>query len=156
MTPILIQPLRGAAIALFLLSAHAALAQQPPAASREILWRTECGSCHVAYPPQLLAAADWRTLMARLERHFGDDASVDAAIAADIGSYLEAHAGRRSGGQDAGLPRITRGRWFTKEHREIARQTWHSPKVKSAANCTACHPNAAQGDFDDDDIRIPR
>jgi hypothetical protein len=26
-------------------------------------WHSECGSCHVAYPPRLLEAASWRTIM---------------------------------------------------------------------------------------------
>ena len=40
-------------------------------------WRNECGTCHVAYPPGLLTAPDWRKLMGGLERHFGTDASLD-------------------------------------------------------------------------------
>ena len=45
-------------------------------------WKTECGSCHLAYPPELLPASSWRRIMAGLDRHFGADASLDAASAA--------------------------------------------------------------------------
>ena len=86
--------------------------------------------------------------MTRLDRHYGEDASVDAAVAREIGRYLEANGGRRAGGND--------GRWFANEHREVSASTWSSPDVKSRANCAACHRNAAQGDFDDDDVHLPR
>jgi hypothetical protein len=147
---------RAAVTALALCAAAATAAQQAPSAPAATVWRSECGSCHVAFPARLMTAADWRIVMSRLDRHYGTDASIDPAMASDIGRYLEAAAGRRSGGDDAGLPRITTGHWFVKEHRKVPAGTFASPKVKSAVNCAACHPNAAQGGFDDDDIRIPR
>jgi len=102
-------------------------------------YRSECGSCHVAYPPKLLPAQSWRQLMGRLERHFGSDASLDAATRQDIEGYLAANAGRR-GAPPGPEPRITRTRWFFKEH----------GVVKNPSNCTACHAGAEQGNFDDD------
>jgi hypothetical protein len=102
-------------------------------------YRGECGSCHVAYPPKLLPAESWARLMGGLERHFGTDASVDAKTGTEIGRYLAANAGRRAAPQGA-EPRITRTRWFLKEH----------GRVKDPSNCTACHAGAEQGNFDDD------
>jgi hypothetical protein len=32
---------------------------------------------------------------------------------------------------------------------------WQHASVKTAANCAACHVDAARGDFDDDRLRIP-
>ena len=43
-------------------------------------WKAECGSCHVAYPAQLLPATSWQRLMKGLDKHFGTDASVDAGV----------------------------------------------------------------------------
>jgi len=105
-------------------------------------YRSECGSCHVPYPPQLLPAASWRALMARLERHFGSDASLDAATAAEIGRYLERHAGRRAAPAGA-EPRITGTRWFRNEHRN------EIPAGKNPADCGACHAGAEKGAYDD-------
>ena len=156
MNPTSVRLFRGAAVALLLSTAHVTDARQPSSMPEPASWRSECGSCHVPYAARFLSADDWRAVMSRLEHHYGDDASVDAAVAADIGRYLEANAGRRPGGDDNGLPRITTGRWFAKEHREVAPSTWSAPGVKSRSNCAACHRNAAQGDFDDDDVRIPR
>lgn len=120
------------------------------------VWQEECGSCHIAYPPALLPAESWRALMAQLDRHFGVDASVDAPTAQALTAFLQANAGggRRSGGA---MPlRITQTRWFVHEHNEMPARTWKSPAVKSAANCEACHTHAAQGDFSERNLKVPR
>jgi hypothetical protein len=116
-------------------------------------YRAECGSCHVAYPPALLGADAWRTIMNGLDRHFGTNASVGEARRTGLTAYLVAAAGTRKG-SDA--PRITEARWFRKEHGEIAAATWHSRAVKSASNCEACHSQAAAGDFSERTVRIPQ
>ena len=121
----------------------------PPAA-----WRSECGSCHVAYPPRLLPASSWRTLMASLDRHFGADASLDAVTSAAILAYLEANAGRDEGGYPP-LTRITETRRFRHKHAEIASAVWTRQAVGSRANCSACHRGAEQGDFSERAVRIP-
>ena len=116
-------------------------------------YRTECGSCHIAYPPALLGPHAWRTVMNGLDKHFGTDASVGDARRTELTAYLVTSAGTRKG-SDA--PRITEARWFRKEHGEIAAATWHSRSVTSAANCEACHSQAAAGDFSERTVRIPR
>jgi len=121
-------------------------------------WKSECGSCHVAYPPGLLPAASWRAVMAGLDRHFGTDATVDATTAATIETFLVTHAGRdRSPSPTAGpILRITETRWFRHEHDEVAPATFRSPEVNGAANCGACHLNVDSGRFSEREIRVPR
>jgi hypothetical protein len=116
---------------------------------------SECGGCHLAYPPQLLSAQSWSRLMAGLSRHFGSDASVDAATAATIGAYLQANAGspRKFG---AAVDRISATRWFAHEHDEVPAAVWASPAVGSAANCGACHAGAERGDYSERTVRLPR
>ena len=119
-------------------------------------WRAECGSCHVAFPARALPARSWRAIMDGLERHFGADASVDAATAASIRAFLEANAGRdRSPGEPTAL-RITETRWFRHEHDEVPARLWRSPKVESPANCAACHADAESGRFGEHGVRLPR
>jgi hypothetical protein len=117
-------------------------------------WRAECGACHLAYPPSLLPAPAWRSLMGRLDQHFGADASLDPQIVADLTAFLERHAGRDRGVTPTN--RITDTAWFRRKHRKVAPWIWTSAGVKSAASCAACHPRADAGDFDDDSVRIPR
>ena len=131
-------------------AAAAADAAAPPQA-----WRSECGSCHIAYPPRLLPPSSWRALMTSLDRHFGADASLDAATSDAILAFLEANAGRGNGASGA-VTRITETRWFHHEHAEIAAAVWNRKAVGSRANCIACHRQAEQGDFSDRAVRIPR
>lgn len=126
-------------------------ARLPPNAT----YASECGSCHVPYPPQLLPAQSWQQLMGRLDRHFGSDASLDAKAHDEISRYLAANAGRRAA--PAGPePRITETRWFVRKHDDVDGAAWTRPAVKSAANCSACHQGAETGNFSDDEVRIPR
>ncbi|MGB9094111.1 MAG: diheme cytochrome c [Gallionella sp.] len=120
-------------------------------------WATECSACHVAYPARYLPAESWRAIMAGLDKHFGSNASLDPATAQEITAYLVKNAG--TGRHDAsGKPvlRITETRWFRSEHREVAARHWNNPKVKSRANCGACHTTADKGDFSERHVRFPR
>ena len=125
-------------------------------------WQQECTSCHVAYPPSLLPKASWRRMMSGLDKHFGENASLDPATQADILKFLEANAAnsgskvlRRMAANEAPL-RITETRWFMHEHDEVPRATWARKSVGSAANCAACHRQAEQGNYNEDAIRIPK
>ena len=120
-------------------------------------YEQECSGCHLAFPPGLLPAASWQHLMANLPRHYGTDASLDTALTQQIGNYLQAHAG--SGKRASSPPpedRITLGRWFQRKHHEVATATWSRPAVRMASNCAACHPGAADGNYDEHEVRIPR
>jgi hypothetical protein len=123
-------------------------------------YQQECASCHLAFPPGLLPAASWQRLMDGLPRHFGTDASLDAATTRELAAWLAANAasGRQLRRDPAPPPqdRITRTGWFLHEHGEIAAAVWQRPAVGRASNCAACHTGAAQGRFSEHDVRIPR
>jgi hypothetical protein len=126
-------------------------------------WKAECGSCHVAFPPHMLPANSWRALMSGLDKHFGSDASLDAATGNEIAAFLEKNASHRWS-ESAVKPqlriaaqlRITETRWFRSEHREVGARVWSNPKVKSPANCAACHTQAENGHFGEHEVRIPQ
>lgn len=118
---------------------------------------SECAACHMAYPPGLLPAASWQRIMGGLDRHFGTDASMDPAAVAQVGNWLQTHAGsykrvREAPPQD----RITQSTWFARKHRDVAPEVWKRASVRSSANCMACHAGADKGDFDDDRVHIPK
>lgn len=120
-------------------------------------WKEDCGACHVAYPPQMLPAESWRAIMSGLDKHFGSDASLDAATADEITAFLVGNADTRQHKKtDRPLLRITETRRFKSEHDEVAARTWKNPKVKSPANCSACHTGAESGDFSEHNVRIPK
>ena len=126
------------------------------ASSPAAVFTEECGACHVAYPGKLMPAADWSKVLGSLDRHYGVDASLDPQVLAAVAGHLGSKpSGTKAGDSSQALPRITTSSWFRKEHDEVSAKTWSSPAVKSAANCSACHPGAGRGDFNEHSVRIP-
>jgi hypothetical protein len=122
-------------------------------------YQQECASCHIAYPAGLLPSSSWKRLIEGLPKHFGTDASVDAATAQELSTWLQAHSADTRRHDPTTPPpedRITRSSWFVHEHDEVAPATWKLPAVKSPSNCAACHRGADQGVFNEHDVRIPR
>jgi hypothetical protein len=138
----------------------AALASDDRQAPRVVLspkYQQECSACHVAYPPGLLPAASWQRVMQTLPRHYGADASLDPATAGELSAWLVANAGTFK--RVSGAPpqdRISLSAWFIRKHDEVVAATWKLPAVRSAANCSACHAQAEQGDFNEHPVHIPR
>jgi mono/diheme cytochrome c family protein len=121
-------------------------------------YKTECSACHIAYPPDMLAASAWRRVIDNLpHHHYGTDASLDPATARTLSGWLAANSSSRlaPGAAPTG-DRITQSSWFVRQHREVSAATWKRPSIRSAANCSACHAQADQGAFDEHDVRIPR
>jgi hypothetical protein len=138
-----------------------ALADGDNRASRTPLlpkYQQECTACHMAYPPGMLPAVSWPRIMNNLQRHYGTDASVDAATLKELSVWLKANAGTYKRVSEAPPDdRITRSAWFLRKHneREVAPAIWKLAAVKSAANCTACHTQADKGSFSEREIRLP-
>ena len=86
------------------------------------LYNAECGSCHVPFPTRLLSANEWGKITARLDKHFGVDATIDTVTLTKLNQYLSANSAAkdRTTATADKLPRITESRWFIKEHDEIA------------------------------------
>jgi hypothetical protein len=129
-------------------------------------YRETCGACHFAYPAGLLPAGSWRLLLAGTGDHFGNALDLAPAIRQEVAAYLETGAADRSGGEESdkllrglgrNLPlRVTELPGFRREHRKLAPEVAARPSIGSLANCPACHRTAESGDFDDDNVSIPR
>ena len=133
------------------------------------LYRKNCAECHFAYQPGLLPKRSWEKMMQpkALENHFGDNAELAENNRAEITSYLVHNAADNSGYKrskkmmrsirDDETPlRITEVRYFKRKHDEIpTRLVLGNPKVKSWANCAACHTEADKGSFGEHGVRIP-
>jgi hypothetical protein len=136
----------------------------PPVTSQTV--KAACSDCHMVYQPQMLPRQSWQTIMDGLDDHFGEDASLEAAVRTEVLTYLLAHAadvdGSEAGrkflrGIDLKKPpsRISETPYFIKEHRKIKAATWRHAKVGSKSNCIACHTGAAKGNYDEDQVRLP-
>lgn len=120
-------------------------------------YQTECASCHLAYPPGMLPKQSWTRLMQGLDTHFGVDASLDSETIQEISHWLDAQAGTYKR-VDPAPPedRISKSSWFVRKHKKIQDEVWLRPAVRSPANCVACHTQAAQGDYRERNILIPK
>ena len=137
-------------------------AQADPVGSRVTplpQYQQECAACHMAYPPGLLPAASWQRMMGSLNKHYGTDASLDAASTSNISGWLKANAGTyKRVSEEPPQDRITRSAWFLRKHRdgEVPAGVWKRASVGSPANCAACHAQAVQGNFNEHDVKIPK
>jgi hypothetical protein len=130
-------------------------------------YQTECGSCHMAYPPSLLPARSWEALMAGLADHFGDNAELPADSVAKIRDYLVTNAADHSNARRAfafarAVPageaplRITETPYFKRKHDEVPLDVVRKiPEIGSFSNCQACHRQANAGSFNEHTVNIP-
>jgi hypothetical protein len=123
-------------------------------AARDPVVKEECGKCHLAFPPHLLPRRSWQKIIDSLSEHPGGDVSLPEARRRVVLDYLLAHAadapsaGKEGRKVASSIPpnetplRITETTRWRKRHREVRSERWTSPKVKSKANCPACHKSA--------------
>ena len=136
--------------------------QYNTAAPVNATWKTECGSCHMAYPPGMLPGKSWNALMDNLPRHFGSNASLDKKSEQEIRQFLVyASADRdtrplRPAEAAKTNIRINRTGWFLHKHDEVSPAVFRRKSIGSAANCMACHSGADKGNYDEHAVRIPR
>ncbi len=137
----------------------------PPIASEVV--RSECGDCHIAYPPQMLPQRSWRKLMDGLPKHFDEELSLDDEAKQQVLRYLldnaadnsEAKAARKFlrglGSGDTPVRITDTPRWKDKHH-ELPKRVWSDPRVAVRGDCAVCHTEAARGLYDDDaGLRVP-
>lgn len=141
------------------LASGATYAGKPMMSETQMLpiYKQECGTCHMAYPPGFLSKPAWGRVMSSLSNHYGTDASLDDKQVKEIGLWLNQNAGTykrvvNSSKED----RLTTTEWFIRKHKEIKPAVFQRAAIKSPANCAACHTTAAKGDFEEDNVRIPK
>lgn len=131
------------------------------------VYKKECGACHMAFAPNMLPESSWRIMMADLQDHFGDDATIDDAAKQEIEVFLVKNAAEHSLEEaavkflrsiDPANPpqRIIDIPYWKEKHKLIDEATYRHGTIKSRINCVACHKWSEYGSFEDSDIRIPR
>ncbi len=127
-----------------------------PVSTIDPVARSECSDCHMFYHPSLLPARDWQQIMAVLDDHYGEDASLDPDTTAAIRDWLMANAAETADTRAAsvfhldpenGITRITETPFWKARHGGIRESAFKNPEVGSRSNCAACHGDAERGWF---------
>ncbi len=129
---------------------------------------SECASCHMIYPPNLLPKRSWEVMMKNLENHFGDDASIDKATNISILNFLKQNSAEHSTSQaslgilkslkdtNKTIIAISKTPYWKAKHKDIDDKIFKSKKVVSKANCKACHKDIEYGLLENNLIKTPK
>ena len=130
---------------------------------KETAWGAECGGCHLAYSPALMAGRSWRRTLDEQDRHFGEDLALDAASRARLLSEAAATAtpgwaaAMLAGSTPAGEAplRITELPFWRRAHEALDDAAFRDP-VHGRHDCEACHRDAGSGIFHPRMIQIAK
>jgi len=137
-------------------------------AAKDPVYTKECGSCHFPYSPGLLPARSWVRQLDRMDKHFGENVTLAPNVRAQVQDYLAKNAADVSPyeGSKTFMERIPASQTpyrfsevllFRQMHTVVWEVIHTKPKVKvkTLANCNACHTKAAEGSFGLDEMYIP-
>jgi mono/diheme cytochrome c family protein len=132
------------------------------------LYQDECGSCHFPFQPVFLPAESWRTMMDRLEDHFGENAELSEQDRVNLLKYLTSNGADKINREipnkvmwslryTPSPERITETAFFRHEHDEIPDKVMNrnTGEPLSFSNCDSCHKRALQGSYSEHEIDIP-
>jgi hypothetical protein len=150
-------PAAGLAACAMLL--HVSIAGAGLLAPRDATYLKECGSCHMAYSPQLLPAASWKHVMGHLDDHFGDSANLDASTEEAVTRYLVENSAEHGRGDEAKMilssiepgtvpRRITDVPYISELHAAALDPSWNGkPRPTRLTECETCHVWASKGNY---------
>ncbi len=130
------------------------------------VYKENCGACHLAYQPELLPSASWMEIMSSLDGHFGETVELGDDSKKIISEYLKANSAENSSAEEAAKimrslggrtpMRITDIPYIQEKHHDISQSRISNQAVGSLSNCSACHQTAENGNYDDDNVTVPR
>ena len=101
--------------------------------------------------------------MGALENHSGDDVSLDQKINQDILTLLIKNSAETSTMQaswnflnsigDKDIIALTKTSYWERKHKKIPKVVFKNEKVKSVANCKACHSDIEKGLIEYENIK---
>jgi len=129
-------------------------------------YKANCGSCHFAYQPGLLPVRSWMKIIDTPSGHPGGDLSLDKKAKAEIIKYLDQNSAEKSHakrsrkilasiGSDTPT-KISEIPYIREKHHKIKQEVFLRKSIGSRGNCIACHKTAENGDYDDDNVTIPK
>lgn len=153
----------AAIIALGLNTARAAGPEDKPFTVTDKTTRSECGDCHMVFPPHRLTSAGWAKIMDNLGDHFGEDASFSPKNVKLVKAFL---LSRSMDAKNSYPSKLVKKQWAKKGIVDPIRITdtpnWmrahkskkyklmsKEKKYARGANCIICHKNAERGTYEE-------
>lgn len=101
--------------------------------------------------------------MGDLENHFGDDASLDVETNNEILAFLVKNSAETSTMEaswnflnsinNKDIIALSDTEFWKKRHKDIPKEVFENSKIKSKANCKACHTDIEKGLVEDENIK---
>ena len=123
------------------------------------VYQKECGGCHFAYQAGWLPERSWRTLMASLDKHYGESVALpsgarDAILGHLVANSADQRQSLRSVQVIASLKAnetptaVSKVPYVSGIHAGFLDPAFDpKPRVASLANCSTCHTKAEAGSF---------
>lgn len=101
-----------------------------------------CGSCHLALPPEVMPTETWRRLLLEPDQHYGTQIQpVTGPSLLVVWQYLQTFS--RPELPNKQLPyRVSESRFFKALHPRVK-----LPQTIKTTSCVSCHPSAAQYNY---------
>ena len=101
--------------------------------------------------------------MSDLENHFGDDASLDFETNKNILAFLLKNSAETSTAEasfkflqsikNQDIIALSKTTFWGKTHKDVSKEIFDNEKIKSKANCKACHTDIEKGLIEDENIK---
>jgi cytochrome b len=133
-------------------------------ASMAAAWRGECGSCHLAYPPELLPRRSWLRMLETQQSHFGEDLGLSTKTRDALSAIVRAEGARphwagsmiQASVVEGDAPqRISETRFWRERHGHLDPRRFSVAPVSGRHDCEACHADAASAIFSPRMIHLP-
>ncbi|MGB7441233.1 MAG: cytochrome C [Coleofasciculaceae cyanobacterium] len=106
------------------------------------LYLKNCGSCHIALPPQVMPSETWRQLLLDLDQHYGQKLeSIFSPSLLMMWNYLRDFS--RPLKEEEAIPyRVKESRYFKALHPRV-----DFPEPARLTTCVSCHSGASEYDY---------
>jgi hypothetical protein len=127
-----------------------------------------CTECHFVYQADFLPERSWKKMFEpqELKNHFGKEVNLSNDLKEKFLTYYSQNScdkedtkGRRkiskSIDPETTPLRISEVPYIESKHEDLKKEMFvENEKVKSRANCSACH-KAENGEYEEDDVKVP-
>lgn len=114
---------------------------QPRYALGQQLYRSSCGGCHIALPPEVFPIQTWQILLDDTQHYGTPLPPLDLPTRRVVSNYLRAYTRSLAVGETVPY-RLRNSVLFRSLHPQV-----EIPRTEVANSCTSCHPGAPQFAF---------